>query len=117
MTSTSGDEDEVLRRVAGLDRASLGRWVALGWVRPPAAGGGGYREVDVARLRLIVELRDAMEVGESAMPVVLSLLDRLHEERRRMRRLCEALAAAGPEERARDLLDRLAAAMGGEDGR
>lgn len=110
---------EVLRVVSGLDEAELRRWVALGWVRPaaPEADPPAFAEVDVARLRLIVELRDALEVDEPAIPVVLSLLDRLHEERRRMRRLCEALASAGPEERARDLLDRLAAEMGGGGGR
>ena len=63
--------------------------------------------MDIARLRLILELRDEMEVGETAMPVVLSLLDQLHASRRHMRRLCEMLDAAGPEDRVRDILGRL----------
>ena len=63
--------------------------------------------MDIARLRLILELRDEMEVGETAMPVVLSLLDQLHASRRHMRRLCEMLDAAGPGCRGRGPRGRL----------
>ena len=77
-------------------------------MRPARRGGETlFEEIDIARLRLILELRDEMEVGETAMPVVLSLLDQLHASRRHMRRLCEMLDAAGPEDRVRDILGRL----------
>ena len=87
---------EVPRRVAGIDTATIEIWVAHGWVRPARHGGAlVFEEIDIARIQLIVELRDEMEVGESAIPVVLSLLDQLHATRAEMRRLCEALNAAG----------------------
>ncbi|MDT8276546.1 chaperone modulator CbpM [Roseomonas mucosa] len=98
----------VLQRVHGLDEPTLWSWVAQDWVRPARRGGETlFEEIDIARLRLILELRDEMEVGETAMPVVLSLLDQLHASRRHMRRLCEMLDAAGPEDRIRDILGRL----------
>lgn len=105
--------EAALRRLERLEAEVLDRWIAEDWVRPARQGGAPvFGEADIARLRLILELRDEMEVGEEAMPVVLNLLDQLHETRRQMRRLCEALLQAGPEERAGDLLDRLRGGTG-----
>lgn len=98
----------VLQQVRGLDEQTLRRWIAQDWVRPARRGEDPvFEEIDIARLHLILELRDQMEVGETAMPVVLSLLDQLHASRRHMRRLCEMLDAAGPEDRVHDILGRL----------
>jgi len=98
----------VLSRIPALDEATLQRWIAQEWVRPVLRNGEAlFAEIDLARLQLILELRDFLEVGEGAMPVVLSLLDQLHETRRQMRRLCEALGAAGAGETAQDLVRRL----------
>ena len=98
----------VLARVPGLDAGTLELWVAQEWVRPARrAGQPVFAEIDVARLHLIVELRQAMEVGDSAMPVVLSLLDQLHATRRQLRLLHAALEAAGPEGTAESVVLRL----------
>ncbi|APT56383.1 hypothetical protein RGI145_03960 [Roseomonas gilardii] len=98
----------VLQQVRGLDEQTLRRWIAQDWVRPARRGENPvFEEIDIARLHLILELRDQMEVGETAMPVVLSLLDQLHASRRHMRRLCEMLDAAGPEDKVHDILGRL----------
>lgn len=95
------------RRVRGIDTATIEVWIAQGWVRPTRQGGGVvFEEIDVARIQLIVELRDELGVGDSAIPVVLSLLDQLHATRTEMRRLCEALEAT-PEEPVRNVLHRL----------
>ena len=84
--------DTVLQQVRGLDADTLQVWITQDWVRPLQREGQPlFEDVDVARVRLIVELRDELEVGERAMPVVLSLLDELHATRRDMRRLAEAL--------------------------
>ena len=92
----------VLQQVRGLDEQTLRRWIAQDWVRPARRGEDPvFEEIDIARLHLILELRDQMEVGETAMPVVLSLLDQLHASR------CEMLDAAGPEDRVHDILGRL----------
>ena len=98
----------LVQRFHGLDPATVESWVAQDWVRPRREGGTPvFEEIDVARVRLILELRRDMEVGEAAMPVVLSLLDELHLTRARMRRLCAALEAAG-ETPARQVVERLA---------
>ena len=39
----------------------------------------------MARVRLILELRDEFDVNEAALPVVLGLLDQLYDLRRRLR--------------------------------
>ncbi len=92
--------------VRGLAPDELERWIALSWVRPDGAPGAyRFRDIDVARVHLIRELRDEMRVNDDAVPLVLSLLDRLYEERRRMRRLRDALEAALPAE-SRDVLLR-----------
>ena len=88
--------EAVCAEITVLDAAELERWVSRRWVRP--VGGSGrwlFREADVARVRLLVELHQ-LELGEAAMPVVLSLLDQLYEERGRLRRLRAALEQVAP---------------------
>lgn len=88
--------DAVVRRVGCVDAATLEVWIDQEWVRPRRADGAPvFEEIDVARVQLIVELRETMAVDDAAMPVVLSLLDQLHASRRQMRRLCAALEDAG----------------------
>ena len=90
-------------QVQGVRPQDVERWVGERWVRPDGPPGGYvFREIDVARVRLIVELRDALRLDEEALPVVLSLMDQLYEERRRLRRVRDALVAA-PEEMRRVL--------------
>jgi chaperone modulatory protein CbpM len=98
----------VLARVRGLDVETLEVWIAQDWVRPRRQGGSPvFEEIDVARLRLILELRDEMAVGEPAIPVVLSLLDQLHATRGQLQQVINTLQGAGPDERARDVVLRL----------
>ena len=81
----------VLARLPALDEGRLLVWVAQDWVRPVRREGElMFAEIDLARLHLILDLQE-LEVGEGAMPVVLSLLDQLHGTRRQMRRVLEAM--------------------------
>jgi chaperone modulatory protein CbpM len=101
--------DVVIAQLPGLLRPDLERWILLGWVRPDgAAGGYAFREVDVARVRLIRELRDEMDVNEDTLPLVLSLLDQLYDVRRRMRELTEALDRTASEDVRKALAAHLA---------
>jgi chaperone modulatory protein CbpM len=87
--------EAVLHRVSGLDEARLNAWIEEGWIRPERQPGGYvFQEIDIARCRLILELREELEVDEAAMPVVLTLLDQLHQTRRQLRRVAEALERA-----------------------
>ncbi len=83
---------------AGLMAADVERWVQMAWVRPD--GGPGqwvFREIDVARVRLIVELRDGLHVEEETLPIVLSLLDQLYDTRRQLRLLHRAVEDTAPD--------------------
>jgi chaperone modulatory protein CbpM len=86
------------------------RWIGNAWVRPDQATDGYvFHDIDVQRVRLILELRDEMQVNEDAMPVVLSLLDQVYDLRRAMRRLVRTLDRAVPgDDQRQDLLRILA---------
>lgn len=75
-------------RFTRLRLEDLQGWIAEGHVRPERAGDDlVFTELDVERVRLILELRDDMAVNEEALPVVLSLLDQLYALRRRLREM------------------------------
>jgi len=88
---------QTLSRTVGVAEAEITRWVELTWLRPDGSPGGWvFHEVDVARVRLIAELRE-LHMDEDAMPVVLSLLDQLYATRRRMKLLQQAVDEAAPD--------------------
>jgi chaperone modulatory protein CbpM len=90
--------DELLRRVRSLDRQELVRWVENRWVLAERQSGDWlFREVDIARVELIQEIRQEFAIDDEALPLVLDLLDQVYGLRRQLRRLCDALAAQ-PEE-------------------
>jgi chaperone modulatory protein CbpM len=100
-------ETEVVARVRGLTVARLRAFVAADCVAPTEHEGRlGFREVDVARLRLLEELVEDFDLDEDAAAVVVALVDQIHGLRRQLRRLAEAVAAEHPEIRAR-IRDRL----------
>ena len=87
----------VIARTSGLESQDLEHWIIERWVRPERDGGDYlFDEVDVARIVLIQELRDQLDIDEVAIPVVLSLLDQVYDLRRRMRQLREALCEIAP---------------------
>jgi chaperone modulatory protein CbpM len=86
--------DALIRMIAGLQEAELRHWIDERWVRPEAMSGGYvFREVDVARVRLIIELRQELAIDEEALPVVLQLLDQVYALRRRLRAMSDAIDA------------------------
>lgn len=88
------DEDEILGTFTGLRRETLHVWIERGWIAP-TRGRSGYRfqEIDVARLRLILEFRTDLELEEEALDVILPLLDQVHGLRRELHRLADAVNA------------------------
>ncbi|HET9147178.1 MAG TPA: hypothetical protein VFN77_03950 [Acetobacteraceae bacterium] len=96
-------------QIGGLRPEDVERWVVNRWVRADGeAGQYRFHDIDVARVRLIVELRDVMQVNEDALPVVLGLLDQLYALRRQMRRLGSALDETISEDARRSLAEKLA---------
>jgi chaperone modulatory protein CbpM len=93
--------DAICRLIGDLEAAELERWIGEAWVLPQGASGAYvFEEVDVARVRLIVELRRDLAIDDEAMPVVLNLLDQLYAMRRRVKALAAALDGMPPELRA-----------------
>jgi len=102
--------DTLIVTIAGLDRAEVEHWIAQDWVRPAGHQGAWlFGEIDVARLRLIRELRHELRLEEDALPVVLRLLDQLYDARRRLRRLCDAVDRTAPPEVCQAVLQALLA--------
>ena len=85
-------EKEVVAKVESVTLRRLRLWVRRGWVSPATGERGAhFDELDVARIRLLCELKDEMKVNDEAMPVVLSLLDQLYGLRREMKVLSQAI--------------------------
>jgi chaperone modulatory protein CbpM len=88
---------EILTEVRISD-GELTAWIEQRWVLPVEDGGRYFfDEADVARVRLIAELRRDMEVNEEAMPVVLRLLDQVYNLRETLDDLNTAIKTLPPE--------------------
>jgi chaperone modulatory protein CbpM len=89
----SMEHDEFLIR-ARLDGNVLEGWVAAGWLTPNAEEGmQQFSEIDVARARLIQDLRRDIGVNDEGVGVILDLIDQLHGLRRTLGHLLTALQA------------------------
>ena len=91
----------VAARFPDLAPDELALWIERRWVRAERGPDGAWRltEMDVARVRLLVELRVTLEVTEDLIPMVLSLIDQLYDARRTVRALLAALDEQPPEVR------------------
>jgi chaperone modulatory protein CbpM len=84
----------VCQEVPGVTEDDLRRWLAQDWVRPDReAGEPAFREIDIARIRLIRELHVELQVEEPTVPIVLGLLDQLYSTRHQLRLVLEKLDA------------------------
>ncbi len=84
------DEREFLER-ARLDRATLEVWIRAEWIFPArTTPDRTFTEIDLARAKLIRELKHNMGVNDAGLDVILHLLDQMHGLRTA---LAEALAS------------------------
>ena len=73
-----------------LDARALDAWIEAGWLRPDESQSSReFSDIDVARARLIGDLRGNLGVNDEAVPVVLDLIDQIHGLRRLVRELVE----------------------------
>lgn len=94
-----GYEEFCLR--AHLEGHVLEAWITAGWILPtvrePAPA---FTETDLARARLIQDLRGDLGVNEEGIAVILDLLDQIHGLRRGLKRLKGAIGGLPEETRA-----------------
>ncbi|WP_372840717.1 chaperone modulator CbpM [Phaeovulum sp.] len=104
-------EDDVIAAIPGLTRARLIGFIEAEVVIPIRAETGPvFRQIDLARMELLCDLLDDLDLDESALAVVMSLIDQLHTARQDLRALARALQSEPPEVRA-----RIGAALRGAD--
>ena len=78
----------------GLGPSELTGWVARGWVHPvPDDPEPVFRDIDIARIRLIHDLRTLMRIEDETIPVILSLLDQVYDERARLSAVLRAVGS------------------------
>jgi len=94
------DEHDVVATVRRVQLKELRLWVQEGWIKPAVSDDGpAFDDLDVARVRLVCDLRKEMSLPVDAVPVVLSLLDQVHGLRRELRDLAQAVDTQPPEVR------------------
>lgn len=82
----------VVARVERLKLRELRFWVRQGWLCPAEGESGPlFDELDIARARLLCDLRKEMSLPNDAVPIVLNLIDHLHQTRRELRALIKAV--------------------------
>jgi len=93
--------EEVIALLPDLHRDDLERWIRNALVEAAEeAGTPKLNETEFARVRLICTLRYDMDVEEETLPVVLDLLDQLHDTRLRLHTLSQAVLAQDEEVKA-----------------
>ena len=80
--------------LSDLGEPELTAWIERGWVRPDQAGADPvFHDIDIARIRLIHDLRSLMRIEDETIPLVLSLLDQVYDLRAGLRAVLRAVEA------------------------
>ncbi|MBY5364702.1 MerR family transcriptional regulator [Rhizobium leguminosarum] len=86
-------DDLEFRLYLKIDIVQLDLWVEEGWLIPETSGGQRrFRDADVARARLILDLTGNMGVNEAGVDVIMDLVDQLHGLRGTMGKLMTAIS-------------------------
>ena len=94
------DEQAIVAIVKRVTLRELRLWVREGWVRPAQGNAGPvFDDLDVARIRLLCDLRKEMALPTDAVTPVLTLIDQLNRTRRELRWLAEAVDEQSEETR------------------
>ncbi len=84
-------ERDVVDAVEEVTLRRLRQWVRNGWISPAAADGRRFDDVDLARVRLVCQLKHELGLNEEAVSVVLSLMDQVYGLRCELRALAAAV--------------------------
>lgn len=73
---------------SGLQAQTLDFWLEQGWLIPKETSAGmNFSDIDVARARLIEDLKTNFGVNHEGVDVILHLIDQLHGLRRALAEL------------------------------
>ena len=101
-------QDDVIMRVTRLTRTQLVRFIELDFVRPEHTGPDyQFRQVDIARLELLCDLAHDLDLDETALGIVISLLDQLHAARADLAQVVQVIDGLPPQ-----IKSHIAAALG-----
>jgi chaperone modulatory protein CbpM len=86
--------DALIAQFPDLDAAEISGWVERHWVTPEIDETEAwiFTEVDVARVRLIHDLRRDLDIAEDTVPLMLSLLDQVYDLRCTLKSVNRAIA-------------------------
>jgi chaperone modulatory protein CbpM len=105
-----GTREFLLR--ARLDPKTLEAWIEAGWLQSrPSGTQERFSEIDLARARLIRDLKQDMGVNDEGITVVLDLVDQIHGLRRTLRSLLAAICMQSERTRRR-ITAKMREAMG-----
>ncbi len=84
--------DEIVEQIGDLQRNDLDAWISEALISPQEDSGDlVFSEMECARIRLICTLRYDLEVEADTLPIVVSLVDQLHQARQRLLKLTAAV--------------------------
>jgi chaperone modulatory protein CbpM len=81
--------------LSGMEDETLNAWIEDEWLIPSGSSVElSFSEIDIARARLIRELRVDFGVNDEAVGVILNLVDQLYGMRRTLRELRQQVRTA-----------------------
>lgn len=87
-------ENDVVTSITRLTRSQLVRFVEGDFVRPQRnADGYVFRRSDIARLELLCDLSQDLDLDETGLGIVISLVDQLHAARQDLATIARAIDA------------------------
>jgi len=87
-------QDAALAALPRLTRTRLTAFIAEDVIRPtPSDTGPVFAHIDIARLHLLCDLTDTLELDDEAASLVIALIDQLHSARADLMTLLRAIDA------------------------
>jgi len=109
-------ENELIAQFEYLERQVLLTWIEEGVVAPHRDEEGYlFDRIDESRVALACDLHYRMGLEHASLPVILSLIDQLHDSRHRLRALTRAVAEQ-PEAVQQEITRRMVAKRTSQSG-
>jgi chaperone modulatory protein CbpM len=109
-------ENELIAQFEYLERQVLLTWIEEGVVAPHRDEEGYlFDRIDESRVALACDLHYRMGLEHASLPVILSLIDQLHDSRHRLRALTGAVAEQ-PEAVQQEITSRMVAKRTSQSG-